>query len=107
MPVPLEARMIVTDEVQTGTTLTLDGAGFPTLTVINLFNAHGTTVVNLGGLNSKGMPWIPINLINSTKFSITLPAGAVPGAAFIEALNQPFLAFTSSGSDPCGAFTLK
>ncbi len=53
------------------------------------------------------MPRIPIKLINSTKFSITLPAGAVPGAAFIEALNPPFLAFTSSGNDPCGAFTLK
>ena len=99
--------MIVTDEVQTETTLTVDGAGFPTLTVINLFNARGATVVNLGGLNALGMPRIPIKLINSTKFSITLPAGAVPSAAFIEALNPPFLAFTSSGNDPCDAFTLK
>ena len=105
--VPLGARITVTDEVQTGSTLTVDGTGFSTLTVINLFNAHGATVVNLGGLNSKGMPRIPIKLINSTRFTITLPAGAVAGPAFIEALNPPFLAFTSSGNDPCGAFTLK
>ena len=105
--VPLGARINVTDEVQTGTTLTVGGAGFSTLTVINLFNAHGTTVVNLGGLKPDGTPRIPIKLINSTRFSITLPAGAVPGAAFIQALNPPFLAFTSSGNDPCGAFTLK
>ena len=87
--------------------MTVEGAGFSTLTVINLFNAHGTTVVNLGGLKPDGTPRIPIKLINSTRFSITLPAGAVPGAAFIQALNPPFLAFTSSGNDPCGAFTLK
>ena len=105
--VPLGARITVTDEVQTGSTLTVDGTGFSTLTVINLFNAHGTTVVNLGGLKPDGTPRIPIKLINSTRFTITLPAGAVAGPAFIEALNPPFLAFTSSGNDPCGAFTLK
>ena len=109
--VPLGARINVISESQSGagsgSTITVNGTGFSTLTVINLFNAHGATVVNLGGLNSKGMPRIQIKLINSTRFTITLPAGAVAGPAFIEALNPPFLAFTSSGNDPCGAFILK
>lgn len=105
--VPLGQRIIVTDEIQSGKTMTVDGAGFSTLTVINLFNAHGSTSVNLGGLNPDGTPKIPLHIVNSTRFTFTLPAGAIAGPAFIQALNPPFLPFTSSGDDPCGSFTLK
>ena len=52
-------------------------------------------------------PKIPLTLVNSTEFTFTLPADAVAGPAFIEGFNPPFLPFTSSGNDPCGAFTLK
>ena len=107
MSVPLGARINVTKVTQSGDTMTVDGTGFSTLTVINLFNAQAAETVNLGGLNPDGTPQIPLTLVNSTRFTFTLPAGAVAGPAFIEALNPPFLPFTSSGNDPCGAFTLK
>ena len=105
--VPLGQRIIVTSEVQSGSTLTVNGMGFSTLTVINLFNLQGSTAVNLGGLNPDGTPKLPITFISSTRFTITIPASAVPGPAFIEALNPPFTPYTASGNDPCGAFTLK
>jgi hypothetical protein len=34
-------------------------------------------------------------------------AAALPGEAFVLALNPPFVPFTSSGTDPCGVFTLR
>ncbi len=85
----------------------MEGTGFSTLTVINFFNAQGASAVNLGGLKSDGTARIPITLINSTRFSFAVPKGAIPGPAYVQALNPPFLAFTSSGNDPCGVFTLK
>lgn len=87
--------------------MTVDGAGFLTLTVINLFNQQGSEVVNLGQLNSDSTPKIPINLISSSKFTITLPAKAMAGPAFIQAINPPFLPFASFGNDPCGGFMLE
>jgi hypothetical protein len=44
--------------------------------------------------------------LGSTRFTFTVPAGAMPGKAFVQVLNPPFLASTSS-NDPCGAFELK
>jgi hypothetical protein len=109
--VPLGARITVTKVTQSGSgpgsTVTVVGTGFSTLTVINLFNAQGAKEVNLGGLKPDGTPKIPLTLINSTEFTFTRPADAVAGPAFIEAFHPPFLAFTSSGNDPCGVFTLK
>ena len=105
--VPLGARINVTEVAQSGNTVTVIGTGFSTLTAINLFNAQGAKEVNLGGLKPNHTPKIPLTLISSTRFSFTRPAGAVAGPAFIQALNPPFLAFTSSGNDPCGEFTLK
>ena len=105
--VPLGARINVTAVTQSGDTVTVDGTGFSTRTVINLFNAQAGETVNLGGLNHAGAAKIPLTLISSTRFTFTVPADAVAGPAFIEALNPPFLAFTSSGNDPCGEFTLK
>jgi hypothetical protein len=105
--VPLGARINVTDVTQSGDTVTVDGTGFSTLTVINLFNAQAGGTVNLGGLNPDGTPKIPLTLISSTQFRFTVPGDAVAGPAFIVAYNPPFVPFTSSGNDPCGAFTLK
>jgi hypothetical protein len=64
-------------------------------------------VVNLGGFSPRGKPNIPLTLVNSTRFTLTKPAAAEAGAAFVQALNPPFVPFTSSGNDPCGAFALK
>ena len=104
--VPIGARILVTKVTQAGTTLTVDGAGFSSLTVINFFNAQKGGVVNLGGLTAAGAAKIPIKLVSSTRFTFTIPAGAVAGPAFVQALNPPFVPFTSSGNDPCGALTL-
>jgi hypothetical protein len=87
--------------------VTVEGTGFSTLTVINLFNTQVGKTVNLGGLSSHERPKIPLTLVNSTEFTFTVPADAVAGPAFIVAYNPPFVPFTSSGNDPCGAFTLK
>ncbi len=105
--VPIGARILVTNVTQVGSTLTVDGAGFSSLTVINFFNAQKGGVVNLGGLTAAGTAKIPIKLISSTRFTFSKPSGAVAGPAFVQALNPPFVPFTSSGNDPCGAFTLK
>ncbi len=104
---PIGARILVTNVTQAGTTLTVDGTGFSTLTVINFFNTQKGGTVNLGGLTAAGAAKIPIHLISSTRFTFTKPAGAVAGQSFVQALNPPFVPFTSSGNDPCGAFPLK
>jgi hypothetical protein len=83
--------------------VTVDGTGFSMLTVINLFNTRSGKTVNLGGLNSHGTPKILYTSISSTEFTFTVPGDAVAGPAYIEALNPPFVPFTSSGNDPCGA----
>jgi hypothetical protein len=105
--VPIGARIIITKVAQTGTTIMVDGAGFSTLTVINFFNSKSGAVLNLGGLTAAGKPVIKLTFVNSTRFTLTKPAGAVTGASFIQALNPPFLPFTSTSNDPCGAFTLE
>ncbi len=64
-------------------------------------------MVNLGGLKPDGSPRIALALVNSTRFTFTVPAGVIAGPAFVQALNPPFVPFTSSGNDPCGAFALK
>ncbi len=94
------------DVTVTGTGFAVNGPGLPNLTVINLFNKQGTGVINLGGLNPSGSPRIPLDVSSSTKFSFTVPRGAVTGPAYVQALNPPFVPFTSSGNSPAGAFTL-
>jgi hypothetical protein len=105
--VPIGARIIVTRVTQAGSTLTVDGAGFSSLTVINFFNLQKGIAVNLGGLKADGSPRIALKLVNSTRFIFTVPTLVIAGPAFVQALNPPFVPFTSSGNDPCGAFALK
>ena len=105
---PIGAIVSVTLVTQTGTTITVNGSGFSTLTVINLFNLQaGGVVVNLGGLDARGKAKIPLTIVNSNQFTFTEPVGAVPGAAYVQAVSPPFVPFTSSGNDPGGSFTLK
>lgn len=101
MSVVLGARISVTSVTQVGSTITVNGSGFSTQTVINFFN-NGT---NLGGFDSSWAPKIPLTLIDSTRFTFTKPAGAVAGPAFVQAVNPPFTSFTASSGDG-GAFTL-
>jgi hypothetical protein len=93
--------------IQSGTTVTVYGSGFSPLTLINFFNQQGGhRVVNLGGINADGSPRIPVEFITENDFRFEVPAGAVDGPAFIEALNPPFIPGSTSGNDPEGAFPL-
>ena len=105
--VPIGQRMSVTSAAQSGATIAVRGTGFSTLTIINLFNTQGTGSVNLGGLGPDGKPRIPLTIVNSTLFTFARPAAAVPGSAYVQTLNPPFVPFTSSGNAPGGAFTIK
>jgi hypothetical protein len=101
--VPVGDRVAISGVAQTGSTVTVTGAGFCHLTVINLFNSQAGAVVNVGGLTPDGSARIPLSLINEHQFTFTLPDG-VAGAAYVQALNPPFIPFTSSGNSPAGAF---
>lgn len=103
--VPIGEQITVAAVTQSGATLTIDGTGFSALTVINFFNQQGAKVVNLGGIKG-GAPVIPIALVNSGRLIFTVPANAIAGPAYVQALNPPFVPFTSSGNDPGGAFNL-
>src|SRR5579875_2975138 len=105
--VPIGQPISISSVTQSGTTITVNGTGFSTLTVINFFNTQSGGVVNLGGLNAGGAPKIPLTLVNSNQFTFTEPAGAMAGASYVQAFNPPFVPFTSTGSEPGGAFTLK
>ena len=105
--VPIGQQITLTSVVQAGSTITVTGTGFSTLTVINFFNLQPKGVVNLGGLGAGGSANIPLSLVNSDKFTFSKPAGSVPGPAYVQALNPPFVPFTSSGNSPAGALTLK
>jgi hypothetical protein len=106
--VPIGAQVTVSGVSQTGCTVTVDGTGFSGLTVLNLFNQQAGGVVNLGGLapSPGGNPVrIPITLVSPTQLTFAVPAGLVSNPACVQALNPPFVPFTSSGTGPGGAFT--
>ncbi len=102
---PIGAAVGISSVQVNGNTITVNGSGFSSLTVINLFASNGSTVENFGGFNG-GTAKIPLNIVNSTQFTFTRPGGAVAGNAFVEAINPPFIPFSGSGNDPQGAFTL-
>ena len=49
---------------------------------------------------------IPLTLLSDTMFTFTVPAGAIPGLSYVQAVSPPFVPFSSSGNDPGGSFTL-
>jgi hypothetical protein len=105
--VPIGQRITVASVTQALSTITVNGTGFSNLTVINFFNTQGAKVMNLGGLKPGGAPKIPLAFVNQNKFTFSKPGGAAPGASYVQALNPPFVPFSSSGNDPGGSFTLK
>jgi hypothetical protein len=105
--VPIGAQISVKLVTQLGGIITVNGTGFSKLTVINLFNTQGATVENLGGLGAGGKPKIILTVASDTKFTFSRPAGAVAGPSYVQALNPPFVPFSSSGTAPGGAFPLK
>jgi hypothetical protein len=105
--VPIGAPISVTSVSQRGSTITVSGTGFSTLTVINFFAATSGGVANLGGLNARGTARIPLKLSSANQFTYSTPTGALPSPAFVQAFNPPFVPFTSSGTGSGGGFTLK
>ena len=103
--VPMGRRIQVMSVTQQGKTLIVDGTGFSTLTLINFYASKGGPVVNLGG-TVNGVAAIAITLVSSTELRFAVPAGAVAGPAYVEALNPPFVPFTTTAGDPNGAFIL-
>src|SRR5579883_875140 len=71
--VPIGQAISVASVTQSGTTITVNGTGFSTLTVINFFNSQSGGAVDLGGLGPGGTAKIPLTIINSDKFTFTEP----------------------------------
>jgi hypothetical protein len=105
--VPIGQKISISSVSQVGSIITVNGTGFSTRTVINFFNSQTGGVINLGGLKGDGTPNIPLTFVNSDRFTFTKPAGAAASASYVQAFNPPFVPFTSSGTGPGGAFTLK
>ena len=106
--VPIGQAISVVSVAQSGALITVNGSGFQTLTVMNLFNLQGTVSVNLGGLNPNGTPKIPLTLVSPNRFTFT-PSGdrGTRTSLICPDRNPPFVPFTSSGNAPGGAFTIK
>ncbi len=105
--VPIGASIGITSIVQNGGLVTVNGTGFSPLTVINLFNLQGGSVGNLGGLfTTNGKARIPLSALSSTQFTFAVPPHSIPGPAFVQALNPPFIPYSSTGNDPDGGFAM-
>lgn len=89
-----------------GSTIAVTGTGFNPLTVLNLFAASGGTLVNAGGLTQQGVPRIQLTVIDAHHLTFERPSGLDAGAAYVQAINPPFIPFSTSGSGPGGRFEL-
>ncbi len=109
--VSLGAPLRVWHVYQSGALVTVEGSGFEANTRINFYNSkspfyQASPPLNLGGVDAAGKPKIPITIDSDSQFTFKVPASAAPGEWYVEALNPPFLAFSSSYTDPGGAFVL-
>ena len=105
--VPIGAALSIASVSQTGSTITVTGTGFASVSVINFFNQQPGGTVNLGGYNASGQPNIPLTIVSSTQLTFSVPAGAVSGPSYVQVINPPYIPFSSTGGDPDGAFTLQ
>jgi hypothetical protein len=103
---PLGARISVSSVTQAGATITVKGSGFSTMTVINFFNPKSGGVANLGGLGPGGKPLIALGTVSPSMLTFAVPASAKAGPSYIQAINPPFVPFTSSGGAG-GSFPFK
>ncbi|MBK7974296.1 MAG: hypothetical protein IPK07_13800 [Deltaproteobacteria bacterium] len=104
--VPIGEAISVTGASINGNTVTVTGTGFNALTVVNLFARVGGVLTNVGGLNPNGSAKIALNIVSSHQLTFTRPAGLQAGGAYVQAINPPFIPYTSSGSGAGGALTL-
>jgi hypothetical protein len=101
----LGATVSISSVVANGATVTVTGTGFSPLSVINLWAKQtGGQTAFLGGYDGSAQPRIPLTLLSDTQFQFTLPSGTASGSAYVQVVNPPFIAFSTSGSTPNGAF---
>ena len=103
---PIGERIRLDSVSQSGSTITVTGAGFSVRTIISFFNAQQGGVVNLGGLVNGTQSLIPFTLVSSNQLTFQIPSGAKSGAAYVQLLNPPFIPFTSTGNSPNGGLTI-
>jgi hypothetical protein len=104
--VPIGSLVTISHISLSGNVVTVTGTGFCSLTVINLFAETASGVQNLGGLNGSGTSLIPLTIDSETQFHFTRPAAALAGAAYVMAINPPFISYSSSGVGPSGGLLL-
>ena len=99
---PVGATPSITSVTQSRDTITVNGTGFSTTSVIDFVSGE----VNRCGLVS-GVARCPLTLVSDQQFRVQKPSGAVAGPARIKVLNPPFIPYTTSGTDPDGEFQLQ
>jgi len=104
---PLRVRHVY----QSGALARVEGSGFEALTRINFYKSkfpfyQRNAPLNLGGVDAAGKPKIPLTMDGDSRLTFKVPADALPGEWYVEAVNPPFLPFSSSYTDPGGAFVL-
>jgi MoaA/NifB/PqqE/SkfB family radical SAM enzyme len=102
-----EVRPSVTGVSQSGDVVTVSGSGFSDRTVINFFKFQNGAAVNLGGLDADGARRIRVTVKGPNEITFIKPFGAVPGNAYVQAVNPPYGPLGSSGTGPSGEFTLR
>lgn len=86
-----------------GTAVTVTGTGFNERTVLNFFARDaGGAIANFGGFDEAGRQRLPVTVVDAHALSFELPPTAASGACFVEALNPPFIDYTSSRTRPPG-----
>lgn len=105
--VPIGEALDIISISQSGSTITVNGAGFSSLSVINLFGQSPGGVLNFGGLDSAGHAKIPLNVISENRFTFGLPPSVEFGAAYVTVLNPPFIPYSSTTGDDDGAFLVQ
>ncbi len=105
--IPIGELVTVSSVTVNGNTLDVTGTGFnDDLTVVNFFAVRNGQLQNLGGLADNGVPRILLDVTSSTHLSFQRPPAVEAGKAFVEAINPPYIPFTSSGSGPGGSVVL-
>lgn len=102
-----ELRPSVAGVSQLGDVVTVTGSGFSDRTVINFFQFQNGGSANLGGLDADGAHRIRVEVKGPTEITFVRPSYAVPGRAYVEAVNPPYGPLGRSGTGPSGEFILR
>jgi hypothetical protein len=110
--ISLGAPLRVRHVYQSGAWIIVEGSGFEAFTRINLYKSkfpvsQHQPPASLGGADNSGRPKIPVDIKSHSRFMFKIPENAGAGEWYVEALNPPYLPFSSSYADTGGAFVLR